>query len=165
METSMLRVVEAEPGMGLEQAHQLFEEYARSLETDLEFQDFAEELATLPGNYARPRGRLLLVLDDSEPAGCVALRPLSVDTCEMKRLYVRPNFREMGVGRLLTARVLDEARRAGYHRIRLDSLPAMTSALSLYRKLGFREIAPYRENPIPGTVFLELQLDSTPDDS
>jgi ribosomal protein S18 acetylase RimI-like enzyme len=83
----------------------------------------------------------------------------------MKRLYVRPNFRNMGVGRLLTERLLQEARGAGYHRIRLDSLPEMTSALSLYRKLGFREIAPYRENPIQGTVFLELQLDSAPDDS
>jgi len=165
METTMLRVVEAEPGIGLQQAHQLFQEYAGSLETDLEFQNFGEELATLPGKYARPGGRLLLVLDDTEPAGCVALRPLSADTCEMKRLYVRPNFRNVGVGRLLTERVLQEARGAGYHRIRLDSLPEMTSALSLYRKLGFREIAPYRESPIQGTVFLELQLDSAPDDS
>ncbi len=161
----MLRVVEADPGIGLQQARQLFQEYAGSLETDLEFQNFGEELATLPGSYARPAGRLLLVLEDTEPAGCVALRPLSADTCEMKRLYVRPDFRNMGVGRLLTERVLQEARGAGYRRIRLDSLPEMTSALSLYRKLGFQEIAPYRENPIQGTVYLQLQLDSAPNDS
>jgi ribosomal protein S18 acetylase RimI-like enzyme len=137
----------------------LFEEYATSLGIDLCFQGFEKELAGLPGGYAPPQGRLLLALQDGQTAGCIALRPLEPGTCEMKRLYVRPAFRTHGIGRLLVDRVIQEARQAGYRHMRLDTLPSMVAALALYRRLGFREIAPYYENPVEGAVFLELQLD------
>ena len=137
----------------------LFEEYAASLDVDLCFQGFEKELAGLPGAYAPPQGRLLLGLQDGQTAGCVALRPLEPGVCEMKRLYVRPDFRSQGVGRVLVDRIIQEARQAGYRHMRLDTLPSMAAALVLYRRLGFREIAPYYKNPVKGTVFLELQLD------
>jgi ribosomal protein S18 acetylase RimI-like enzyme len=137
----------------------LFEEYAAALGIDLCFQGFAEELAGLPGGYGPPQGRLLLALQNGHTAGCVALRPLERGVCEMKRLYVRPAYRTHGIGRVLVDRIVHEARQAGYRYMRLDTLPSMAAALGLYRQLGFREIAPYYENPIEGAVFLELQLD------
>jgi putative acetyltransferase len=137
----------------------LFEEYAASLGIDLCFQGFERELAGLPGHYAPPQGRLLLALQDGQTAGCIALRPLEPGVCEMKRLYVRPAFRNHGIGRALVDRIIQEARQAGYRHMRLDTLPSMARALTLYRRLGFREIAPYYENPVEGAVFLELQLD------
>jgi putative acetyltransferase len=136
----------------------LFEEYAESLDTDLGFQDFPAELAGLPGSYAPPEGRLLLALDGDLPAGCVALRQLDGRICEMKRLYVRPQYRGTGLGRLLAEHVIAEARLAGYRQVRLDTLPSMAPARLLYQQLGFREIPPYRHNPIAGTAFLELML-------
>ena len=154
----MLTIGEAEDKDELEQARRLFEEYADSLGVDLCFQDFESELANLPGQYARPSGRLLLASWDTELAGCVALRPLDPGVCEMKRLYVRPAFRAHGVGRVLAERAIQEARRVGYRHMRLDSLPSMSTAIALYRRLGFREIPPYRDNPVPGTVYLELPL-------
>ena len=143
-------------------ARTLFEEYAESLKIDLYFQDFATELATLPGAYARPAGRLLLASVDQQIAGCVGLRPLGPDVGEMKRLYVRPSFRGFGVGRMLAEAIVQESRLAGYRRLRLDTLPSMGRAQSLYRQMGFRPIAPYRDNPVEGAVYLELELDRPP---
>jgi putative acetyltransferase len=152
------RIVEAEGPEALALARHLFEEYAASLDVDLCFQGFAEELGGLPGAYARPAGGLLLGFDGDEPAGCAAFRPLEPGIAEMKRLYVRPSARGAGWGRRLAQRVVDDARAAGYQRIRLDTLPSMQAALALYRDLGFREISPYRHNPVAGTRFLELRL-------
>lgn len=136
----------------------LFEEYQAALGVDLGFQDFENELANLPGQYAPPGGRLLLAHVAGAVAGCVALRPLQDGACEMKRLFVRPAFRAHGVGRLLAERVIAEARVIGYRRMCLDTLPSMGRAQQLYELLGFREIAPYRYNPIPGTKYLALDL-------
>ena len=142
----------------IERARSLFREYETSLGVDLCFQGFEQELAGLPGAYARPSGRLLLAVDDGRPAGCIALRPLGADGCEMKRLYVRPEFRGRRVGRLLAERLLAEARAIGYARMRLDTLPSMKEAIPLYRSLGFAEIAPYYANPVPGALFMERAL-------
>ena len=136
----------------------LFREYAASLDVDLGFQGFEEELAGLPGAYARPGGRLLLATAGDEAAGCVAIRPLDGGIAELKRLYVRPRFRGSGLGRRLAERAIAEARAAGYRRIRLDTLPAMAGARRLYGDMGFVEIPAYRHNPVPGSAFLELHL-------
>jgi putative acetyltransferase len=161
----VLSIVDALAVDGLLKVRSLFEEYADSLGIDLCFQDFQQELASLPGSYAPPQGRLLLALSDGELAGCVALRPLNQGVCEMKRLYVRPAFRSLGLGRMLAERIVSEARSAGYQRMRLDSLPAMAAAITLYRRMGFQEIAPYRLNPIAGAVFFELQLSESTNDT
>ena len=137
----------------------LFQEYADSLGVDLGFQDFDRELAELPGDYVRPRrGRLFLALDAAEAVACGALRAIDDRTAELKRLYVRPSHRGLGVGRRLTNQLIAAARAEGYDAIRLDTLPSMREAHRLYEQLGFREIAPYRPNPVEGTSFLELKL-------
>ena len=139
-------------------ARALFLEYAESLGFDLGFQDFEAELRGLPGEYAPPGGVLLLARVAKEAVGCVGLRPLAPETCEMKRLYVRPKARAGGAGRALAEAVIEVGRELGYRRMRLDTVPTMTAARALYRSLGFREIEPYRFNPIPGTSFMELDL-------
>jgi putative acetyltransferase len=141
-------------------ARELFLEYAQSLGFSLCFQGFDQELASLPGDYAPPRGRLLLALVEAAPAGCVALHQLEPAICEMKRLYVRPQFRGLRLGRALVDRVLAEAREIGYAKMRLDTVePVMRDAVRMYRALGFREIAPYRANPIPGALYMERELE------
>jgi putative acetyltransferase len=141
------------------QARELFLEYAQSLGFSLCFQNFDKELADLPGDYAPPAGRLLLAEFDGQLAGCVALHKLEPGICEMKRLYLRPLFRGKGLGRAIADRIISEARQIGYQRMRLDTVePVMKDAVGMYRRLGFKEIAPYCNNPMPGTLYMELQL-------
>jgi ribosomal protein S18 acetylase RimI-like enzyme len=140
----------------VEVARALFAEYATELPVDLAYQGFEEEVAGLPGAYAPPSGALLLGRVDGVPAGCVALRGLDEQTCEMKRLYVRPDHRGTGLGRALATAIVDTGRELGYERMRLDTLPSMRDALGLYRSLGFVEIEPYYVTPVAGTRFLEL---------
>ena len=150
----------AELPRDLEVVRAIFGKYAESLGIDLAFQGFEGELAELPGKYRPPAGRLLLAWNGSRAVGSIALRPLDTgtNTCEMKRLYVRPEARGERLGRRLVERICQEAREAGYARICLDTLPMMVSAQSLYESLGFVSIEPYVFNPIPGTKFLALDL-------
>jgi putative acetyltransferase len=155
----MLNLVQVESAAQVEEARALFLEYAGGLGFNLCFQNFEGELAELPGKYAPPEGRLLLAMDDGRLAGCVALRKLDRESCEMKRLYVRPEWRGVGLGRRLAGTIIEEARAAGYSRMLLDTLPSqMKEALRLYRSMAFREIEPYYDNPVEGAVFMELIL-------
>ncbi|WP_240486741.1 GNAT family N-acetyltransferase [Hyalangium minutum] len=133
-------------------------EYVEGLGLDLSFQDIEAELHEFPGEYAPPEGRLLLAMSGEEAAGCVGLRPLEPDVCEMKRLYVQPRYRGHGLGAQLARAVITEARAMGYAAMRLDTLPSMTSAIGMYRELGFQLIVPYYRNPIEGALFFELKL-------
>ena len=142
-----------------ETARALFVEYQESLGISLCFQNFDAEVASLPGAYAAPEGRLLLAFVGDEPAGCVALRKLEDGICEMKRLWVRPAFRGLRLGRRLAEALLSEARAAGYRAVRLDTLPSMREAQALYVSLGFVDIPPYNDHPIAGTRFMEKRLD------
>jgi GNAT superfamily N-acetyltransferase len=146
-------------GPDLEEVRTLLIEYAEWVAVDLSFQGFAEELAGLPGEYVAPNGTLLLCVVDAAPAGCVGVRRWRPDTCEMKRLYARSTFRGHGCGLFLAKQAIGWAVAAGYERMVLDTLPSMTAAQRLYERLGFRDIAPYRFNPVTGTRFMELQLD------
>jgi len=154
----MLKISCVQTLRDLELTKELFTEYADSLRFDLCFQNFEEELANLPGDYAPPEGCLLLALYQNQVAGCVGMKQFSDEICEMKRLYVRPQFRSLGIGRALAQAIIQKARKSGYSLMRLDTVPSMEVARTLYSSLGFRDIKPYRYNPIEGAVFMELKL-------
>ena len=154
----MLTLRLAETPEDLQTVRILFQEYQASLDLDLGFQGFPSEVQGLPGPYAPPGGRLLLARWNGEPVGCIALRPFEGAHCEMKRLYVRPSGRGLGVGRALVARILEEARAIGYAEVLLDTLPTMAEAQGLYLAFGFRDIPPYRPNPVPGARFMGRPL-------
>jgi putative acetyltransferase len=151
-------IVQADSPVLVEEARVLFQEYAADIRVDLCFQNFQEELAALPGKYAPPEGTLLLARVKDELAGCVAVRKLEPDICEMKRLYVRPSFRGQGVGRLLARHAITEARQTGYGMMRLDTLACMKPAIALYEQLGFRRIEAYCFNSQADAVYMELTL-------
>jgi GNAT superfamily N-acetyltransferase len=154
-----LTFAQAESRAQIAQARELFLEYAQSLGFSLCFQNFDKELAGLPGDYAPPEGRLLLAECEGQLAGCVALHKLEAGICEMKRLYLRPQFRGTGRGRALAERIIADARQIGYRRMRLDTVePVMKDAVAMYGKLGFKEITPYCANPIAGALYMELEL-------
>lgn len=155
----MADIMEAEGPGYQELARELFVEYADGLGFPLDFQDFDQELATLPGRYAPPGGVILLAMERCRAAGCVAMRPLSAPgVCEMKRLYVRPQYRGLKLGSALAQAVIEKARQASYSAMRLDTLPVMDRAIALYERLGFKDIAPYCHNPHEGARYLELTL-------
>jgi GNAT superfamily N-acetyltransferase len=156
---SQIELIQATLPEHIEQARSLFLEYGSSLAFSLCFQSFDEELKSLPGAYGPPSGRLLLARYEGHAAGCIALRKLEAGICEMKRLYVRPADRGMGLGRMLVERIIEEARIIGYERMRLDTIAsAMKDAIALYRRMGFEEIAPYSAIPIEHALWMELRL-------
>lgn len=154
----MLKIVQAATDTEIDHIRNLFQEYELSLGFDLHFQGFDRELATLPGEYAAPNGRLLIATWDDQTAGCVALRRIEPRICEMKRLYVRPKYRRHRIGRALAETLIGLARSVGYERMRLDTIDWMAEAIALYRLLGFVRIGPYRFNPFDNAVFMELDL-------
>jgi ribosomal protein S18 acetylase RimI-like enzyme len=159
-----MKLIQVQSAEEVSRARDLFEEYAAWLGLNLCFQNFDKELAELPGEYIPPRGRLFLATEEDQIAGCVALRKIDDGehgdgVCEMKRLYVRPAFRGLGLGRTLTETVIESAREIGYARIRLDTLPGkMDRAIAMYRSLGFKNIEPYYHNPVADAAFMELEL-------
>lgn len=156
---NQIKFRQAETEADVAAAREIFREYETWLGLDLCFQGFEEELKNLPGKYTPPRGRLYLASDNDEIAGCIALRQIGEDACEMKRLFVREKFRGRRVGKLLIDRVIADAREIGYSRMRLDTFPPkMGKAVQLYEAYGFRKIPPYYENPNEGVLFMELQL-------
>lgn len=154
-------IAQAETTAEIDEARTLFREYETWLGMSLCFQGFEDELANLPGKYSPPEGRLFLAYIEDKLAGCIALRKLEDSVCEMKRLYLRENARGHGLGNELIEKLIDEARRIGYKKMRLDTYPLkMGKAVTLYESHGFREIAPYYENPHEGVLFMELDLSS-----
>lgn len=159
MKPEQLTIVPAVSADQLDTVRQLLLEYWENRNLELYVFNFDQELAGLPGAYAQPDGRLFLAQWENVPAGCVALRRLEPDICEMKRLYLSPKFRGKGIGKVLAEFIIGEARNMGYKKMRLDTIQSnMQEAIALYRQLGFTEIAPYRVNPLPGVVFMELVL-------
>ena len=156
---SQLSFIQVKTPQQVEQARTLFEEYANTLGVSLCFQNFDHELATLPGKYSPPNGRLLLCFADEYLVGCVALREFDSEVSEMKRLFLRSSFRGKGFGKLMVESIINAAREIGYKRMRLDTMVGkMDSAIRLYEQAGFHEIPPYYETPVAGTRFLELEL-------
>jgi len=154
-----MKIVQATSLDEIATARVLFQEYAQSLGFSLCFQNFDQELANLPGEYAPPTGRLLLLSTGDGAGGCVAFRKLNTNSCEMKRLFLRPSFRGKGLGRVLVEAAVQEARELGYKRMLLDTVPGnMDDAIALYRSSGFREIEPYYDTPLDQTIFMELEL-------
>ena len=154
----MIKLIQVESEEHLVCLRELFKEYEKSLGFDLDFQDFENELAELPGEYAAPDGCLLLAFYGENLAGCAGLRKLEQGICEMKRMYVRPNFRGKGIGRVMSVRIIEIARAIGYERMRLDTIDTMRIAISLYKSLDFKKIEPYRHNPVNGASYMELLL-------
>ena len=154
----MVNITYASEAWELSEFRTLLMEYAASLDVDLAYQDFQHELDTLPGDYALPRGCMLIAREGPLAMACVAVRPVDNVTCEMKRLYVRPAARGSGLGRELAMAAIQFARTSGFHAMRLDTLPSMSAAQSMYRALGFRDIAPYRFSPVPSNRYMELSL-------
>ena len=154
-----MKLIQAKSPEEIQQVRKLFEEYVAWLGINLCFQNFDKEVAELPGDYAPPSGRLTLATESDDVAGCIALRRIGEDVCEMKRLYVRPQFRGKGLGRTLAENLIHEGRSIGYKRMRLDTLPGkMDRAIAMYRRLGFNNIEPYDNNPVEGAAFMELEL-------
>ncbi len=153
-----MKIIRAQAPGEIEEVRRLFREYENFLGVDLCFQSFEEELAGLPGKYAPPDGALLMAIDGQKVAGCVALRRLAAGVCEMKRLFVRPEYRGQGLGRMLAERIIDEAEQLGYPLMWLDSLARLKEAMGLYESLGFKRRKPYYHNPLPGVVYLELEM-------
>ena len=154
----MTRFVQAQSVREFETIRDLFLEYAESLDFDLCFQHFDEELQSLPGEYAPPEGALLLAIREGVPAGCVALRKVDEGLCEMKRLWVRPHYRGYRIGRMLVNRIIIEAKRIGYRKMMLDTISSMKEAIALYETLGFKRTEPYNYHPVPSTIYMELDL-------
>lgn len=154
----MIEIKFVETDEQIDKIRQLFKEYERSLGFELHFQDFDKEFTNLPGEYALPDGCLLLTTYKGKIAGCVALKKIDEQICEMKRMYVRPEYRRKGIGRAMAVRIIEFARSHGYEYMRLDTIDTMTAAISLYRSLGFDNIKPYRYNPIKGASYMELRL-------
>ena len=139
-------------------AKELFREYAESLEINLDFQDFEREFKELPGEYGPPSGRLFLAYYNTKPAGCVALKKMTNEICEMKRLFVRPEFRGKGIGKIFTKKIILEAKVIGYSKMRLDTISSMKAAVQIYRSFGFYETEPYYDNPVSDAIYFELEL-------
>lgn len=160
----MATIVRAESPAQIAEIRALFAEYVEWLGIDLSYQEYPTEFAELPWRYAPPRGELLLGIERGQAAGCVALKPIDADSCEFKRFFVRPSFRGRGIGRELGRAIVERARRIGYRRMRLDTLPSMSDALAVYVALGFRPIEAYHHTPVKGTIFMELDLRDRPAD-
>ena len=154
---SDISIIPVEP-IHLPEIRSLFREYEAFLDVDLCFQGFEEELADLPGIYTPPKGALLVALVNNQVAGCVALRPLSNGDCEMKRLFVRPKYRGLGLGRELACRIIEESKEIGYERMKLDTLDFLEEAILLYKSLGFKQTGSYYDNPLEQVSYWELDL-------
>jgi len=152
------KIYEDYSDIGIAVAKQLFDEYAESLGFPLDFQDFDKELDNLPGEYSPPEGCILLLGYKSSPVGCIALRKIEGSVCEMKRMYVKPEFRGQGIGKMVAHEIIKRAREIGYQKMRLDTLESMEIATKLYKSMGFKEIEAYRYNPLEDAMYMELEL-------